>query len=120
MGDLEHLKNEISIEKTNGISWQLLAKKLHPTPAVCGVPFRFAQQYILDNENFDRKYYSGYLGPVNMAGETNLYVNLRCMQATKKSLLLYAGCGITALSNPENEWEETNAKLSLLQQLLEP
>ena len=33
---------------------------LHPTPAVCGVPKREAHQFILDNEDLDRSYYSGF------------------------------------------------------------
>jgi isochorismate synthase len=42
------------------------------------------------------------------------YVNLRCMEVGQQAVALYAGGGITAQSNPQREWEETEAKLQTL------
>lgn len=119
MGIIEHIKNEIIIEKDGLLTWDMIAKKLHPTPAVCGVPEVFAKEFISEHENFCRGYYSGYLGPINYKKNTVLFVNLRCMQATKDKLYFYAGCGVTANSIAEKEWDESTAKLSLLRKIAE-
>jgi isochorismate synthase len=88
--------------------------ELHPTPAVCGLPKDLADQWILNSEKHDRKYYTGYLGPWKLNHQLNLFVNLRCMEVNGDELILYAGGGITAHSIPEKEWDETNQKAATL------
>jgi hypothetical protein len=39
---------------------------LHPTAAVCGLPKEAAKAFILENEEYDREYYSGFLGELNI------------------------------------------------------
>jgi isochorismate synthase len=86
-------------------------KALHPTPSVGGLPKEAAREFILKNEKHDRAYYTGFLGPVNIEGESNVFVNLRCLQLFDKQFVLYSGAGITASSDAEKEWEETNNKM---------
>ena len=50
----------------------------------------------------------------NINNETNLYVNLRCMQINQDHISLYIGGGITAASMAEKEWEETQRKAQTL------
>jgi isochorismate synthase len=94
--------------------------ELHPTSAVCGMPKHRALAFILEHEGYDRRFYSGFLGPVHMDGQSNLYVNLRCMQLDAGFASLYVGGGITAESDPAGEWRETEMKtetmLSVLRQ----
>ena len=90
-----------------------LAKKLHPTPAVGGLPQQKAINFIRERENFDRQFYAGFFG-IETDNSARFYVNLRSMQLFKNGLVLYAGGGITAQSNPEAEWEETERKLQTL------
>ena len=91
---------------------------LHPTPAVCGLPKEEAKQFILDNELYNRDFYTGFLGELNLKGQTNLYVNLRCMQLKDNRISIYVGGGITADSNAENEWEETVIKAKVMKNAL--
>ncbi|MDR2909941.1 MAG: chorismate-binding protein [Bacteroidales bacterium] len=84
--------------------------KLHPTPAVCGYPKSKAAQFISKIEKHNRRYYTGYLGPWNLNGNVELFVNLRCMEIRPEQYILYSGGGITSCSIPEYEWEETNNK----------
>ena len=93
---------------------------LHPTPAVCGLPKELAAEYIVKNENHNRKYYTGYLGPYRLNHQISLFVNLRCMEVTEKEFILYAGGGITARSIPEKEWDETNQKAKTLLSVIDP
>lgn len=127
-GNLMHLRTEIIID-TVEINYPQLATVmldlLHPTSAVCGMPKIPATEFILTNEGFDREFYSGYLGPVNMQAnwvgesESHIFVNLRTMKIQNSTATLYAGCGITKDSNPEKEWNETEMKTQTLGKILE-
>ena len=92
---------------------------LHPTSAVCGMPKEFAKEFIRSHEKFDREFFSGYLGPVNLDEETHLFVNLRCMQLNHSNATLYAGAGVTEDSIPHNEWVETQLKCDTLIDVLD-
>lgn len=63
--------------------------------------------FILDNEGYDRSYYSGFIGWLRPEGRTDLYVNLRCMNVKEDSLTLYAGGGLLASSELDDEFQET-------------
>lgn len=108
-GTLLHLRTDIKAELKHGFSIQKIIQKLHPTPAVCGFPKLQAKEYILANEGYNRSFYSGYLGELNFNenNDSELYVNLRCMEIQDKEVQLYIGCGITKDSNPEKEFIET-------------
>ncbi|HEX2934568.1 MAG TPA: isochorismate synthase [Bacteroidales bacterium] len=115
-----HLKTVFNIRSRNIIA-KLgdFVKEIHPTPSVCGLPKQAALAYIKSVENHSREYYSGFLGPVNLMEETQLFVNLRCMQWTAQHFVFYAGAGITAGSDPELEWEETNQKLVAMRSIIQ-
>ncbi|WP_417360322.1 isochorismate synthase [Galbibacter sp.] len=103
--NLYHLQTKLTARLSGDLGG--LVDKLHPTPAVCGLPKLAASDFILENEYYNRSYYTGYLGTLNMEQQAKLYVNLRCMQYLKQQLVLYVGGGITIDSVPELEWEET-------------
>ena len=112
-GNLVHLCNELSVEGQN-VNTTALLKKLHPTPAVGGIPVGEGIRFLAEYENLDRSYYAGFLGPVKGEREIDLFVNLRCAQIIPEGLLLYMGAGITQDSDPEKEWEETQNKAKTL------
>lgn len=117
-GSLVHIRTDISGKLKLANSLEKLINALHPTPAVCGLPKVVAKAFILQNENYDRSYYSGYLGELNLHGSTSLYVNLRCVQLENNLVSIYVGGGITADSIPENEWEETVSKAEVMKKVL--
>lgn len=109
------------LDDAGGIG-RLLAR-LHPTPAVCGMPKTAARRFILARETAPRKYYSGFTGPLRLpvdglAGHTHLFVMLRCMQILPQECHLYAGGGLLAESDEQSEWEETEAKMAAMEGLL--
>jgi isochorismate synthase len=77
-----------------------------------------ALAFILQQEGYDRSFYSGYLGPVHIDGQSHLYVNLRCMQLGSDRAYLYVGGGVTADSCPDAEWRETELKAGTLLSVL--
>lgn len=120
-GNLMHLRMDFMVD-TVEINFPEMATVmldlLHPTSAVCGMPKEPAKQFILANEKYNREFYSGFLGPVNIQQESHIYVNLRTMKLQNGVATLYAGCGITADSNAEKEWTETEMKLQTLGKFL--
>ncbi len=139
-GHLLHLKTKITgVLKTSSSNLKSIIETLHPTPAVCGFPKQEALDYISLNEGYDRLFYTGFLGELNVKralirnsnrknvennaynstkSTTNLYVNLRCLELKNQEATLYVGGGITKDSIPENEWEETIAKSKTMLKVL--
>jgi len=139
-GSLLHLKTNISgTIDFKSLNLKQMLQTLHPTPAVCGMPKQDAKQFILNNENYNREFYTGFLGELNIKQKTirntnrhniendayktlntvsNLFVNLRCMQLKSDGAVLYVGGGITKDSNPEAEWEETVNKTQTIKSVL--
>ncbi|MFA7582462.1 MAG: isochorismate synthase [Proteiniphilum sp.] len=113
-GNLAHLRTDFNFSLTDNSSIGTLLKALHPTPAVSGLPKEEAFQFIGDHEGYDRRYYTGFLGMLEPRGETNIYVNLRCMEIGKSSLTLFAGSGLISSSNCRDEWKETEKKLETM------
>lgn len=116
-GNVMHLKTEFNIDmQATGFPQlgTIMLQLLHPTSAVCGMPLEPALDFLKKNEGYNREFYSGYLGPVNINNTINLFVNLRCMQVLDTHAIVYAGAGVTADSVPEHEWEETEVKLNTL------
>ena len=97
-GALSHLKTDFQFSLKDNKGLGDLLKVLHPTPAVCGLPKEEAYRFILQNEGYDRRYYSGFIGWLDPEGRTDIYVNLRCMHIEDEQLTLYAGGGLLALS----------------------
>ncbi len=111
-GHLKHLYTHFTF-KYSAENIANFVKHLNPTPAVGGLPKQNAIDFITENENLERKFYTGFVGIITKK-EANLYVNLRCMELFKNHANLYAGCGITKNSNAESEWIETENKLKTL------
>ena len=117
-GQLVHLKTDFLFQLKETGSLGNLLKELHPTPAVCGLPKEEAYRFITENEGYDRRYYTGFIGWMDPKGQTDLYVNLRCMEIRSTEVKLYAGGGILPSSEVRSEWEETGAKMKTMKNLL--
>lgn len=89
-----------------------LAGRLHPTPAVGGVPRAEALRSIAVLEGFERGLYAGPVGWVDATGDGEWAVALRSATLDGPLARLAAGAGIVAGSDPEAEWRETEAKLA--------
>ena len=117
--NLVHLRSDFSfILHNKGTRIGELLQALHPTPAVCGLPKRETFDFIVRHEHTPRRYYSGFMGPLNMCDETHLYVSLRCMSIHQDVYRLYAGGGLLKDSQLEQEWQETEAKMQIMKNLL--
>jgi isochorismate synthase len=117
-GMIWHIKTDISGVLNSDFGLQQVIQLLHPTPAVCGLPKEQSKAFILENESYDRTFYTGFLGELNMENKSDLFVNLRCMEICESQANLYMGCGITKDSIPEKEWEESINKSLTMKKVL--
>jgi menaquinone-specific isochorismate synthase len=95
-----------------------VATLLHPTPAVAGVPQAAALAAIAELEGFDRGLYAGPVGWVDARGDGDWAVALRSATLDGSRARLVAGAGIVAGSDPDREWDETEAKLAAMRSAL--
>lgn len=117
-GEVVHLKTDFFFPMPDTHHLGDLLASLHPTPAVCGLPKAEAYRFIHKHEALDRRYYTGFIGWTDPNGDTELYVNLRCMEIQEHKAVLYAGGGILSSSDVRSEWEETEHKLGTIERIL--
>lgn len=117
-GNLIHLKSDIQAELKSNSDLLTVVNALHPTSAVCGMPLFPSRKFILENESYDRKFYSGFLGEWKQDNNSELFVNLRCCEITTDKINIYVGCGITKDSIPEKEYIETINKSKTISSIL--
>lgn len=123
-GSLLHLRTKVTGILDEKSSLKTLIRALHPTPAVCGLPRESAKKFILQNENYNRDFYTGFLGEINVKQsssenkKTSLFVNLRCMKIEDNTAAIFIGGGITKDSSAAKEWQETVSKSKIMKQIL--
>lgn len=115
-GPVTHLRTNINAELNKNSPWKI-AKSLHPTPAVSGMPRTEALKLIANTETHQRDLYAGILGVLD-SETTRLFVNLRCAQIQENEIFLYVGGGFTGQSIPLDEWNETENKSKTLLNVL--
>ncbi|HET6316203.1 MAG TPA: isochorismate synthase [Chloroflexota bacterium] len=109
--NLQHLLTRVHANLRPGYSILDVVQRLHPSPAVGGVPTSAALALIRDREALDRGWYGGPIGWLNSAGEGEFVVGIRSALLRGREATLFAGCGIVADSNPSAELAESNWKL---------
>ncbi len=92
--------------------------QLHPTPAVGGSPREQAMSRIRELETFPRGLYAGAMGWVDHRGEGEFFVGLRSALIDRDQARIFAGAGIVAASQPEQELAETELKFKALAEAL--
>ncbi len=116
---LQHLWTVLRGTLKPGVGLFEAAEKLHPTAAVNGMPVAEAHTWLAQNEPFSRGWYTGAAGWIDATGDGELAVLIRCVQLKGYDAELYAGAGITADSDPESEYTETELKLAAMLEAME-
>jgi isochorismate synthase len=91
-----------------------VVERLHPTPAVGGVPTEKALQWITQHEPDERGWYAGPIGWFDLDGNGEMAVALRSGVLEDSRAHLYVGAGIVEHSVAEAELAETRWKLQTL------
>jgi menaquinone-specific isochorismate synthase len=111
LSNVQHLHTPITAWMNGSYRPLELVGELHPTPAVGGHPRDHALPYISNLESFDRGWYAAPVGWLNAHGRGEFAVAIRSALLHDDEAWLFAGCGIVADSDPDEEWEETELKL---------
>jgi menaquinone-specific isochorismate synthase len=118
--NVTHLATEVTGTLHTELPALELAGLLHPTAAVCGTPTPAAARLIAELEGMDRGRYAGPVGWMDVHGDGEWGIALRCAQVDGARLRLFAGCGIVAGSDPTVELAEAEAKFLAVRRALEP
>ncbi|MBU1099162.1 MAG: isochorismate synthase [Bacteroidetes bacterium] len=109
--NIQHLWTPIRAKLKDEKSVFSLLKEIHPTPAICGVPWNKALSFITHAESHRRGLYAGIVGWFNFDNEGEFIVALRSGLLKNDRLYAFAGCGIVQGSDPEAEYKESELKL---------
>ena len=125
---LQHICQSFKARLTGGEDQKMnvarfLFEELHPTPAMCGLPFQASLDFIRDHEKigFDRGFYSGPIGYIGRSA-TDVLVGIRSALVThtkssETTISVYAGAGVVPGSEVHSEWAEINYKLGVIASL---
>lgn len=111
---LLHLRTQIQATLRAETHVLDLVERLHPTPAVGGVPTAAALDWIASREPFDRGWYAGAVGWLDAHGDGDFNVALRSGLVRGQNTRLYAGAGIVRGSLSSAEYDETKLKLAAM------
>lgn len=114
LGQLQHLWTPISGTLRPGADLLQAARRLHPTPAVAGLPLVPARALLAELGEGRSGWYTGAMGWIDRKGDGELAVVLRCALLNGYMADLSAGGGIVAASQPEAEFAETELKLQTM------
>ncbi len=116
--ELQHLRTRVSGRVLAGVGLFDLIARLHPTPAVGGVPSSAARHWLHSHGDRRGAWYSGGVGWIDRDGDGEVVVALRCARIKDCQAELFAGAGIVAGSDPAQELAETEAKLAVIAEAL--
>ncbi len=117
--NLQHLWTEIRGQLRPEVTLLHAAASIHPTAAVNGCPGSTAGAWLHKNEPFHRGWYAGVGGWIDCCGNGELAVLLRCALLDNDRADLFAGAGITAGSDADAEFAETELKFEVMLEALE-
>lgn len=110
LSHLYHLRT-IIIAKDSTKSLVEWAKILHPTPALGGEPREKALALLQEYESHERGMYAAPFGFMKDMGDGIVVVAIRSALIMDNVLYAYAGCGVVADSDADEEYAETNNKM---------
>jgi anthranilate synthase component I len=114
-----HLVSEVSGDVSRETNPFDILFKTFPAGTLSGAPKFRAMQLIDEYEPTPRSFYGGAIGFVGFDGSCNHAIMIRTLLSKNNTLVLQAGAGIVAASNPESELQEVNNKLNALKNAIE-
>lgn len=108
---VQHMRSTYRALGSKGFKPLELLSRLHPTPAVGGVPRAEANQTIQHMEPFERGLFTGAVGCFSRH-RGDFAIGIRSALLNGSVLKIYAGAGIVERSSPVEEWLETEVKMN--------
>lgn len=110
LGNIQHLYTPVKgkMSHPRGILPEI--ERLHPTPALGGMPRNAAMRFIRQAEPVTRGWYAAPVGWINARMDGVFGVAIRSAVTQNERAWLYAGAGIVSDSEASKEWDETALK----------
>ena len=118
VSNVHHLYTPLRARLRAGRGLLDLVARLHPTPAVGGMPRDAALRFLRAHEALDRGWYAGPIGWLGRDGDGEFAVALRSALVDGGEASLFAGCGVMADSDPAEEYAESALKLRAMEAAL--
>ena len=118
---VHQMVSTVGCELRDNISFQDILHATFPMASMTGAPKIRAMQLIDNFENYSRGPYSGCMGYIKENGDFDLNVLIRSIFYNEKEsyLSFSVGSAITAMCDPEKEYEECLLKAAALKKALE-
>lgn len=113
-----HLTSTIEGKLRPGLSAIDLFRATFPCGSVTGTPKIRAMEIIDEIEPDSRGVYCGAIGYIGFDGASDMSVAIRVVVAANGDLSYYAGGGVTWLSDPAEEYEETLTKAKAIREAI--
>ncbi|WP_338471990.1 isochorismate synthase [Niallia sp. XMNu-256] len=107
---IQHLYTPVTGKANYDTTLLALVERLHPTPALGGLPKEKANEKIREVEELDRGLFGAPIGWFDHLGNGDFSVAIRSGLIQGNEASLFAGCGVVEDSLAEMEFEETNIK----------
>ena len=108
---IQHLYTPVKGRLKQNIDLFSVIEKMHPTPALGGMPKEKALQFLREEEPFERGWYGAPIGWFDCRENGEFIVGIRSGLVQNQKLTLFAGCGVVVDSDAKMEYEETALKL---------
>lgn len=105
-----HLVSNVTGELNDGLSNMDVLRATFPAGTLTGAPKVRAMEIIDELEPVRRGIYGGAAGYLSYSGEMDIAIAIRTGIIKDGMLYVQAAAGIVADSEPEKEWQETEAK----------
>ncbi|MBP2243025.1 menaquinone-specific isochorismate synthase [Cytobacillus eiseniae] len=110
MRDIQHLYTPVTGKAKKDTSLLSLVDRLHPTPALGGLPKMEAVQKIREVEELDRGFYGAPIGWMDYEENGEFAVSIRSGLIQGDEASIFAGCGVVEDSIADSEYIETKIK----------
>lgn len=107
---VHHLVSVVTAELADGRDIADVIAATFPGGSITGAPKIKAMEVIGSLECVPRGVYCGAIGAIGFDGEADLNIAIRTVTIRNGKIRFHVGGGITALSNPRAEYDETLAK----------
>lgn len=118
---LSHLLTPINVTLNDNANFDSLVLVLHPTPALGAYPRDSGIRWLREFQTkINRKRFGAPVGYFNPSNDiSNCYVAIRNIQWDADGIVIGAGCGVIPSSNLEQEWEEIQAKIQAIKNMMQ-
>jgi para-aminobenzoate synthetase component 1 len=115
---VHHLVSTVTGTLAQGLDGIDALEACFPGGSITGAPKRRAMQIIDELEPHRREVYCGAIGYLAPGGRLDMNIPIRTTLVSQGELRFYAGGGIVADSTPEDEFDETEAKIAAIRRAI--